>query len=156
MFLSVPGYVCMYVKICASPLCVCVCVHVCICITCILVTWVHEYLDSCAFPYVCVCAHVTLQMCQCPKGCIVSIRGHAHHESESESHSVSPTLCNPVVYTVRGQLFGTLWAVAHQASLSMDFSRQEYWGGLSFPSPWGHRQLDTTERLSLHFFRGSS
>ena len=102
MFLSVPGYVCMYVKICASPLCVCVCVHVCICITCILVTWVHEYLDSCAFPYVCVCAHVTLQMCQCPKGCIVSIRGHAHHESESESHSVSPTLCNPVVYTVRG------------------------------------------------------
>ena len=100
--MSVPGYVCMYVKICASPLCVCVCVHVCICITCILVTWVHEYLDSCAFPYVCVCAHVTLQMCQCPKGCIVSIRGHAHHESESESHSVSPTLCNPVVYTVRG------------------------------------------------------
>ena len=101
-FYTKDGIVCMYVKICASPLCVCVCVHVCICITCILVTWVHEYLDSCAFPYVCVCAHVTLQMCQCPKGCIVSIRGHAHHESESESHSVSPTLCNPVVYTVRG------------------------------------------------------
>ena len=25
--------------------------------------------------------------------------------------------------------------VAHQAPLSMDFSRQEYWSGLSFPSP---------------------
>ena len=27
------------------------------------------------------------------------------------------------------------WAVAHQAPLSMGFSRQEYWSGLSFPSP---------------------
>ena len=25
--------------------------------------------------------------------------------------------------------------VAHQASLSMGFSRQEYWSGLPFPSP---------------------
>ena len=29
----------------------------------------------------------------------------------------------------------TLWTVAHQASLSMGFPRQEYWSGLSFPSP---------------------
>ena len=27
----------------------------------------------------------------------------------------------------------TLWTVAHQASLSMGFSRQEYWTGLTFP-----------------------
>ena len=27
------------------------------------------------------------------------------------------------------------WTVAHQASLSMGFSRQEYWSGLPFPSP---------------------
>ena len=27
------------------------------------------------------------------------------------------------------QLFVTLWTVAHQAPLSMDFSRQEYWSG---------------------------
>ena len=32
------------------------------------------------------------------------------------------------------QLFATLWTVAHQALLSMDFSRQEYWSGLPFPS----------------------
>ena len=32
-------------------------------------------------------------------------------------------------------LFATPWTVAHQASLSMDFSRQEYWSGLSFLSP---------------------
>ena len=29
----------------------------------------------------------------------------------------------------------TPWAVAHQAPLSMGFSRQEYWSGLPFPSP---------------------
>ena len=32
-------------------------------------------------------------------------------------------------------LFATLWTVAHQAALSMGFSRQEYWSGLPFPSP---------------------
>ena len=35
----------------------------------------------------------------------------------------------------RVQLFATPWAVAYQASLSMGFSRQEYWSGLPFPSP---------------------
>ena len=30
----------------------------------------------------------------------------------------------------RVQLFATLWTVAHQAPLSMGFSRQEYWSGL--------------------------
>ena len=35
----------------------------------------------------------------------------------------------------RVQLFVTLWIVAHQAPLSMGFSRQEYWSGLPFPSP---------------------
>jgi len=33
------------------------------------------------------------------------------------------------------QLFVTLWTVALQAPLSMEFSRQEYWSGLPFPSP---------------------
>ena len=33
------------------------------------------------------------------------------------------------------RLFATLWTVAHQVPLSMGFSRQEYWSGLSFPSP---------------------
>ena len=35
----------------------------------------------------------------------------------------------------RVQLFVTPWTVACQASLSMEFSRQEYWSGLPFPSP---------------------
>ena len=33
------------------------------------------------------------------------------------------------------QLCATLWTVAHQAPLSMAFSRQEYWSGLSCPLP---------------------
>ena len=33
------------------------------------------------------------------------------------------------------RLFATSWTVAYQASLSMGFSRQEYWSGLPFPSP---------------------
>ena len=33
------------------------------------------------------------------------------------------------------QLFATPWTVAYQAPLSMEFSRQEYWSGLPFPSP---------------------
>ena len=33
------------------------------------------------------------------------------------------------------QLFVTLWTIAHQAPLSMGFSRQEYWSGLPCPPP---------------------
>ena len=35
----------------------------------------------------------------------------------------------------RVQLFVTLWTIAHQAPLSLEFSRQEYWTELLFPSP---------------------
>ena len=34
----------------------------------------------------------------------------------------------------RVQLCSTPWTVAHQAPLSMEFSRQEYWSGLPFPT----------------------
>ena len=43
-------------------------------------------------------------------------------ESESEVAQSCPTLCDP-------------WTVAHQATPSMGFSRQEYWSGVPFPSP---------------------
>ena len=35
----------------------------------------------------------------------------------------------------RVRLFVTPWTVAHQASLSMEFSRHEYWSGVPLPSP---------------------
>ena len=33
------------------------------------------------------------------------------------------------------RLFLTPWAIAYQGPQSMEFSRQEYWSGLAFPSP---------------------
>ena len=44
-------------------------------------------------------------------------------------------LFKPVKWLSCVWLFAILWTVAHQASPSMEFSRQEYWGGLPFPSP---------------------
>ena len=44
-------------------------------------------------------------------------------ESESEVAQLCPTLCDPMASSL------------HQAPPSMGFSRQEYWSGLSFPSP---------------------
>ena len=39
------------------------------------------------------------------------------------------------------RLFTTSWTVAYQAPPSMGFSRQEYWSGLPFPSPFIHNEL---------------
>ena len=36
------------------------------------------------------------------------------------------------------QLCEIPWTTAHQTPLSMEFSRQEYWSGVPFPSPGGH------------------
>ena len=35
----------------------------------------------------------------------------------------------------RVRLFATTWTVAYEVPPSMEFSRQEYWSGLPFPSP---------------------
>ena len=40
------------------------------------------------------------------------------------------------VHVLHGvKVFVTTWTVAHQALLSMEFSRQDYWSGLPFSSP---------------------
>ena len=44
-------------------------------------------------------------------------------------------MCVHASYFSGVQLFTTLWTVAHQAPLSIGFSRQEYWSGLPCPSP---------------------
>ena len=45
------------------------------------------------------------------------------------------TVTSFYAHPVMSNCFATLWAVAHQAPLSMEFSRQEYWSGLPCPSP---------------------
>ena len=51
----------------------------------------------------------------------------------------------------------TPWAVAHQAPLSMEFSRQEHWSGLPCPPPGdlpnpGVKPKSPTLHSSLHFY----
>ena len=64
-----------------------------------------------------------------------------HHELNLQqplSIFLFPTeymLCCCAKYFSCVLLFVTLGTTAHQAPLSMGFSRQEYWSGLPFPSP---------------------
>ena len=81
----------------------------------------HGLLCACARVYVCACArvyvrtYVFVHMCVyvCMYVCVCMI-----------SHSV-----------VSDSMRVPMGCVAHQAPLSMGFSRQEYWSGLPFPPP---------------------
>ena len=56
----------------------------------------------------------------------------------------------------------TPWTVAHQAALSMEFSRQEYWSGLPFTPPGDLPNLVveptflTSPELASRFFTTSA
>ena len=62
----------------------------------------------------------------------------------------------------RAQLFATSWTVAHQAPLSMEFSRQEYWNGLpslppgNLPDPGIKPTSLTSALLAGGFFTTSA
>ena len=52
--------------------------------------------------------------------------------------TLKTTLCYAMLYTQslsRVPLFATPWTIAHQAVLSPELSRQEYWSRLPFPIP---------------------
>ena len=55
------------------------------------------------------------------------------------AHPFGHALCNAWKWKWKSlthvQLFATPWTVTCQAPLSMEFTRQEYWSGLPFPSP---------------------
>ena len=55
-----------------------------------------------------------------------------------------------LIHFSRVQLFVNLWTVAHQAPLSMGFSRQEYWSGVPCPPP-GDLPDPGIEPVSLMF-----
>ena len=59
-------------------------------------------------------------------GAVVRINGEHTHKVHA---------CQVLSRFSRVRLIATLWIVAHQAPLSMGFSRQEYWSGFPFPSP---------------------
>ena len=64
-------------------------------------------------------------------------RTQSHPDSVSQSAAWDPVLLLLLLSRVsRVRLCGTLWTAAHQALLYIGVSRQEYWSGLPFPSPW--------------------
>ena len=70
-------------------------------------------------------------------------------------------MCVPSRFS-RVQFCATLWTVAHQAPLSMAFSRQEYWSGLPCPPPGNlpHPEIEpmslTSPALASGFFTTSA
>ena len=50
---------------------------------------------------------------------------------------------------IRVRLFTTPWTAAHQAPLSMGFSRQEYWSGLPLPSP-ARKGIELQDRMQVY------
>ena len=71
----------------------------------------------------------------CPKLPVVFPAPYPVLNHRMISISCSETWLWCVFSLSRGWLFVTPWAVACQASLSKESSRQEYWSELSFPSP---------------------
>ena len=67
----------------------------------------------------------------------------------------SPCLCYCCITLSCVQLFAPPWTVACQTPLSMGFSRQVYWSGLSFSSPGDLPHpclLDWQADEDIHFF----
>ena len=61
-----------------------------------------------------------------PRGIAFSFPHKAFQFSKKGKFSVNRSVVSDFV---------TPWTVDHQAPLSMEFFRQEYWSGLPFPSP---------------------
>ena len=61
---------------------------------------------------------------------VVSLKQHNHIRQCQWRVRVSVFSCLSYIW-----FFETLWTVAHQAPLSMGFSRQEYWSGVPCPPP---------------------
>ena len=94
--------------------CVCVCVYVCVYIPC----WQCSILISGYLGWVILkLSHLTLH-----HGKDALFKWVTHDINKVLVAQLCPTLCDPK-------------DCSYQAPLSMEFSRQEYWSGLPFPSP---------------------
>ena len=70
-------------------------------------------------------------------------------QSRTQLKQLNSRSSSPVLSCV--QLSATLWTIAHQAPLSKEFFRQEYWSGLPFPPPGDlpHSGTEPTSPKSL-------
>ena len=66
-------------------------------------------------------------------------KGFIFERRKKNTMSIKPPVAHLVSEWVKSpscvQLFATPWTVAYQTPPSMEFSRQEYWSGLTLPSP---------------------
>ena len=125
-----------YIYLLCVYICVCVCVCVCVCI--------YIYI-------MCVCVYVLPHWFQFFVGFDFFVQGFIYIYIYIYIYS-----CYLVI--VMSASFATPWTLAHQASLSMGFPRQEYWSGLSFSSP-DFFYFESMRRLyqpKLIFWRGRS
>ena len=67
--------------------------------------------------------------------CFFSQEQEQHTHTHRHTHTSLSDFVLVISCFSHVQLFATLWTVAHQALLSMGFSRQGYWSGLPFPPP---------------------
>ena len=89
-----------------------------------------KYLQIYVYMYVCVYIYCIYSTCTIY---IVYILVYIHTHTHTYTHMYKYTFFQCVLSRV--QFFVTLWTIAHQAPLSLGFSRQRYWSGLPFPTP---------------------
>ena len=67
--------------------------------------------------------------------CVISLVLSCYSKDYKQWTTVTTWKWSEVKWLNRVWLFATPWTVAYHAPMSMEFSRQEYWSGLPFPSP---------------------
>ena len=82
--------------------------HWSVCVCVYARAYIYLYVCICKYQHVCMCVYI----CDCVCVCVGIM-----------------CICMYITDSV------TPWTVTHQASLSMEFSRQKYWRGQPFPSP---------------------
>ena len=81
-------------------------------------------------------SHVRLSLCDRPGSYVHGIQLlHWQADFSPRSHLGSQNIDRNTTFCVRAHAQSTPWTVALWASLSMEFSRQEYWSELPFPTP---------------------
>ena len=74
-------------------------------------------------------------MCSHCDSCGGLLSPFTDEETEAERGRFLNKVSSASAQSLQSRRTATPWTVARQASLSMGFSRQEYWSGLPFPSP---------------------
>ena len=73
-------------------------------------------------------------LCCSPWGC-KELVGHDSATEQQQNICVCMCVCVCACMLSHVQVFAVPWTIACQAPLFMDFSKQEYWNELSFPTP---------------------